>query len=267
VNLEAARTELEALATRVAPGEGRIALELDGDVAWLRLDNPKAHNALTIRMMAELGAAVARLAEWTGACLVLAPSTEGTFCSGGHLDQVQQALIAPDQGHRMARAMGVVLDALLDLPVVSVAAVDGPAIGGGAELTTACDLRVIRWGARVHFVHARLGVAPGWGGTGRLVRLLGRRTALRLLAEARPVQAEEAVALGLADAACEGPAAEGALELLAPIRALPVAAVRAVKGQVSASDDREAQAARFAEVWGGPDHRAALRALGRRSSG
>jgi len=256
-----ARADLEALATRTPRGAGTVTLDFDGDLAWVRIDNPAARNAMTVARMVDLARAVERLQTWDGRAVVVASAVPGAFCSGGHLDEVQRALLDPESGRRMALAMGAVLDALVDGPAIVVAAIEGAAVGGGAEIATAADFRVARAEARVHFVQARLGVAPGWGGAARLTRLLGRSRALRVLAEARSLSAAEAHALGLVDAVCEGSAADGAVAFLTGLRAIPAAALRAVKAQVVASDDPVAQADRFAEVWGGADHRAALAGL------
>lgn len=249
-----ARERLEALSAGVPVSAGRVRLEL-GDVAWLRLDNPAARNAVTVRMMIDLLDAVETLRAWEGALVVLTSSTPGTFCSGGHLGEVQRSLIEPESGRQMALAMGEVLEGLLDLPQLSVAVVDGPAIGGGAELLTACDLRVLSPRARVHFVHARLGVVPGWGGTARLVRLVGRAAALRILARAEALGPEACREIGLADAVGDPEA------WLAPIRELPPETLRAAKAQVLAAPALGAQAHHFASVWGGPAHQRALAAL------
>ena len=84
--------------------------------------------------------------------------------------------------------------------MITVALVRGHAIGGGAELATACDFRLMEADARIGFVQSTMGVAPGWGGGTRLVRLLGRKKALELMISARVLPAVEAVAEGLADA-------------------------------------------------------------------
>jgi len=183
------------------------------------------------------------------------------FCAGGHLGEVRSTLSSREAGRDMALAMGAVLDGLLAQPALVVAAVEGTAVGGGAEILTAADFRVLHRDARIHFVHVRLGVAPGWGGAGRLVAHLGRARALRTLAAAAPLTAEGALGLGLADAVVDGSAIDGALAFLEPFRALPAAAIRAVKAQVVGAGDPAVQADRFCEVWGGPDHRAALEAL------
>ncbi|MBW1877668.1 MAG: enoyl-CoA hydratase/isomerase family protein [Deltaproteobacteria bacterium] len=257
----AAREVLEALAKRVPGSAGRVRLSFEDGLAWLRLDNPEAHNAVTVRMMCDLAEAVERLSSWKGQAVVLCSSTPGMFCAGSHLAEVQSALSPGAAGRDMALAMGALLDQLLTQPALVVGAVEGTAVGGGAEIVTACDFRVLHRDARVHFVHARLGVAPGWGGTGRLVAHLGRAGALRALTAATPMTAEEALGAGFADAVVDGPAIDGALKLLEPLRALPAAATRAVKAQVVAANDPKAQAERFCEVWGGPDHRAALEAM------
>lgn len=248
---------LRDLAARAGSNSGEVRLSLEGDIAWIRLDSPQVHNALSTRMMVQLGEAIEALQTFEGRAVVLGSTTPGMFCSGGHLDEVQRALIDPAAGRQMAEAMGAILDRLLSLSLVSVAALDGPAIGGGAELATACDFRVARSSARLHFVQAGLGVATGWGGAGRLVTHLGRRAALRLLTEARALTAAEAQALGLVDLVCEGPAEEGALRLLERLRTLPAAAVRAVKAQVA---DPSQAAHHFGLVWGGPAHLQALAA-------
>ena len=237
---------------------GQIRLDLDGPVARLWLDNPAARNAVTVGMMIDLATSVDALTRFDGAGLIVASAHPGPFCSGGHLGDVKEALLDGQAGLAMARAMTSVLDALAALPLVSVVAVDGPAIGGGAELLTACDHRVAGPGARIAFVHASLGVAPGWGGAARLVRIVGARTALRLLSTAASVDGDGARAIGLVDATGAS-AIDTAQTFLAPVLALPPAGVRAVKAQVASAfraDDREARV--FAEIWGGPAHRRAL---------
>jgi enoyl-CoA hydratase/carnithine racemase len=162
----------------------------------------------------------------------------------------------------MSRAMTTVLDTLLDLPVPTVAAIGGPALGGGAEIATACDFRVMGDESRIQFVQARLGIAPGWGGTARLVRLLGRRKAFRVLCAPRAISPGEATEIGLADHRCGPDAVAGALEWLDDVRTLAPAAVRAVKRQLVARDPEQAVEA-FATLWNGAEHKKALETLRR----
>lgn len=253
-----ARDALTALAERVDPRPGTVRLALEGPRATLTLDNPGARNAITLQMMLQLVDALEALRDWDGATLVV--QAEGpVFCSGGHLGQVRRAVADREAAVTMARAMTAVLDGLLALPVISVCALDGPAIGGGAELCTATDFRVASDRGSVHFVHASLGIAPGWGGAGRLATHLGARRALRVLAESAPLDAATAHGLELIDAT--GPSARDAAQaLLAPMQAHPPAAIRGIKAQIVAArlGDRDGEGAAFASVWGSPDHRAAL---------
>jgi ethylmalonyl-CoA/methylmalonyl-CoA decarboxylase len=239
---------------------GEVRLETAGEVAELLIDNPGARGALTLGMMKDLAVAVATLERWPGAA-VLVRSTPGAFCAGGHLGEVRARLTGPEEGRAMALAMGVVLDALLGLPQVVVAAIDGPAVGGGAELATAVDHRVLSPRAWIEFRQAALGVGAGWGGIRRLVQHVAPPIALRWVTTARRVEPEAGLAVGFVDVVDDDPIA-GARRLLEPVLALPPSGVRACKRQLALArrplGDREADVDAFTQVWGGPAHRAAL---------
>lgn len=165
-------------------------------------------------------------------------------------------------------------DLILSLPVLSVCAVDGFAVGGGAELTTCTDLVVLSRGATVQFVHAERGASPGWGGGGRLVRRVGRARALRMLLLREAVSGSEEAAADrwprYADAV--GEEGETALEaarrvVIGPLLELPSSqSVRAIKRAICAADDdrRSPQSARveidsFLSVWGGESNSEQIR--------
>jgi enoyl-CoA hydratase/carnithine racemase len=263
--LDEARRVLQALALGRERRPGRVRLELDGPVARLVLDNPASRNALTLGMMIELADHVQTLERWDGVAVLLVAEGDRSFCAGGHLDEVVEAIDGPERAAEMCRAMTEILGTFLDLPCISVAAIGAPAVGGGAELATACDFRVFGPRGVIHFVQARLGIASGWGGTGRLVRHVGPRAALGITAFAAPLDGPAALAAGLADRLVGAPVEEGALAFLAPILAVPPGAARAAKRQVVAAvrGEPDLDAAAFAERWGGPDHLAALAAMGR----
>lgn len=254
--LQSAVDALAVLEGRVPERPGEVHLVLEGPVARVRLDNPRAHNAMTVRMMRQLAVAVQRLARWEGAFIVVESAHGGSFCAGGHLGQVREALVEPDAARTMTDAMTTVLDTLLELPPVSVALLEGPAIGGGVELATACDLRAASVDASLHLAQVQLGVATGWGGARRLIRHVGRPTALRLLVRAERLEASQAFEQGLVDHVGDG--AEDLLRgVLGPALEHPAAAVLAAKAQVDAFD-AEAQAQAFLGVWGSEAHRARL---------
>lgn len=237
-------------------GEGAVRLDRDDSIARLLFDNPDRRNAMSGRMLREFKVAVEQLEAWSGVAVVLRGAGERSFCAGADLTLVRAALDRPALGQAMCALMQDLTARLSRASVISVAAIEGAAVGGGAEMATTADFRVMSRTAHIRFVHARLGLSPGWGGGGRLLRLVGRRHALRLLGSARKVSAEEALNLGLVDALCEpGAAEEAATALLKPYLRLPQASVRGAKRLV-ASPNQEAQV--FGSLWGGPAMRAAL---------
>lgn len=253
MSLEEARRTLEALRSQVPEAPGIV--EREGHV--LRLVNPEVRGALTVGMMLDLARHVADLQRDEALGVVVITGTPGAFCSGGHLGQVRAGLGEPEAGMRMCAAMTVVLDALATLPQLVVAAVDGPALGGGAELLTAADQRVLAPHARVGFVHARLGVSPGWGGLARLVRHVGPTAALGLLTSATARGPE---GLG-AFVDATGPLPASLDGHLAPVLDVDPAVVRALKGAVLAESPvvRSGEEARvFGRLWGAGLHRARL---------
>ena len=180
----------------------------DAAIAEIRLCNASKRNAFSASMVAELAAHLDTLESWCGGgggggggCSgvgLLLRGEGGFFCSGMDLD-LASALPRSD-ALAVCAVMADSLRRLRSLPLVSVAAVEGGAFGGGAEAMTACDHRVMGTDATVRFVHATMGLSPGWGGAGRLARLVGRQHALRLLTTAAPLDAPAALAMGLVDA-------------------------------------------------------------------
>lgn len=244
---------------RALGGQGTVRLDLGTDgLATLTLDRPQARNALSPRMIAEFVDAVDALASWDGVAVILI-GQGATFCAGSDLHFVRQALDRPALAEGMCGLMQDATRRLGALPLLSVSVIQGAAFGGGAELATATDLRIAASDARIRFVHSRLGLSPGWGGGGRLTRLVGARAALQLLALAPELDAAGAHALGLVDHLATDPLA-AARALLEPALTGPPEAVRAAKRVVLASGHGDATAERacFVELWGGPAMRAAL---------
>ena len=259
--LDRARDILRALASAAGdPPPGDVRLGFDGAVARIWLDAPASRNALSVARMCQLGDVVDALYDWQGAVVRLESTSVGAFCAGGHLGEVAAYLGEPERGRAMAAAMGTVTEALRRLPAVSVAVVDGPALGGGAELATATDARCFGAAARIGFVQASLGVACGWGGSARLVSIVGAARAMALLARGEVLGPAEAAAMGLADAVSPQ-AGDAADAWLRPVLEAPPEAIRAVKRQVVAAlppFDAGAAVSAFAAVWGSPAHRARL---------
>jgi len=183
-------------------GKGDVSLtKLTGDckgIAVISLCNPERKNALTGYMMVKLAEVVDELEQWqNGKALVLLGS-EGTFCSGADLSIIK-AINTPEEGNLMCAFMQRTLTRLGRLPLVSVAAIEGKALGGGAELALACDFRLMSQDAEIRFVQVKMGLTPGWGGGARLVRLLGKQKALQLLGKGEKVHLSYGCQLGLID--------------------------------------------------------------------
>eukprot|EP00667_Euglena_gracilis_P016574 EG_transcript_17348 len=246
-------------------GGGEVRLTgLDQPVALLEVDNAAARNALSGKMMAELRDAVAELERWDGAGVVLT-GCHGTFCSGADLSVVRSHMAEGPAGRAMCLLMQDTLRRLHDCDVISVAAVEGKALGGGAELTTACDFRAMARDATIQFLQARMGVSTGWGGGERLVQLVGRRQALRLLPGTHGLSSDAALRCGFADCEADsGQAVAAARQWLQPFLEPAKHVVKQQKRMIVTYGAGDLPAARqfevdlFAGLWGGPANKAAL---------
>lgn len=244
---------------------------LGDSTAVVTLRNPTARNALTGKMMAELADVVttletdAKLQESLTAVVVRGDGD--FFCAGADIRVAADKLSTKEGGRAMSTLMIDTLTRLRHLPYLTVACIAGGAVGGGAELTTALDYRIVHAAAVLRFVHAHMGVSPGWGGATRLVRLVGRNRALELLGTAAPCDAATCLAMGLIDQVVDkrGDMDTRVVQFLDPfVHAHPAvlhAAKRVVAGAQDAASFEDAVAvehAVFMEMWGGPANRAAL---------
>ncbi|XP_076189673.1 ethylmalonyl-CoA decarboxylase isoform X2 [Aptenodytes patagonicus] len=221
-------------------------------------------------MMLELQERVTELENWKDGKGLIIHGAGNTFCSGSDLNAVK-AISNSQDGMNMCMFMQNTLTRLMRLPLISVALVQGKAVGGGAELTTACDFRLMTPGSEIRFVHKHMGLVPGWGGAARLVRIVGSGAALRLLSGAAGVDPARALHLGLSEemlsSSDETAALEEARAWLSQYTEGPANVIRAVKKVVTAGRELPVEAALrtekdvFGTVWGGP---ANLQALVRR---
>ncbi len=175
-----------------------IAVQRTGGVATLRLQRPKALNALGPEMLAALDRALDEVESDEGVrSVVITGSGERAFSAGA--DITAMAAMAPVEGHAYSRLGHAVLGRLDDLRVPAVAAVNGVALGGGLELALACDLIVAAERARLGLPEITLGLIPGFGGTQRLVRRCGLARGRELVYLGTMVGAAEGLRLGLVD--------------------------------------------------------------------
>ena len=180
--------------------DGRVVVEIDGPVATVLLDRPAKLNALTMVMLDDLEAGLARLDADPGVrVVVLASAGDRVFCAGADIKHFMR-LGATDMWRTWTRRGHQVFDRLASLRQPTIAAVDGNAYGGGLELALACDLRVLADDATVGLTEVGLGTVPGWGGTSRLRDLVGPARAKEMILTGRPMDAARCHDWGIATA-------------------------------------------------------------------
>ncbi|HEY9723894.1 MAG TPA: enoyl-CoA hydratase/isomerase family protein, partial [Oscillatoriaceae cyanobacterium] len=170
-----------------------LVLESDDGLAILSRD--------TLQALAD---ALDALSQDTGIrALVLTGSGDRVFSAGADLHEI--AALDAERARHFAEFGQNVAQAIARFPVPTIAALNGPAYGGGIELALACDFRLARAGIRLQYQAAKLGLLPGWGGTQRLRALVGPARAKHMMLLCRPVLANEALQWGLLDAVADGP--------------------------------------------------------------
>lgn len=247
---------------------GSVDLDMDHDtgIAVITLNNPKRLNSMTGKMMVDLADCVGELEMWKEGKGLVMCGKGGNLCSGGDLTFVRKALHLGDE---MAAYQHDTLTRLLNLPLISVALIQGHTLGGGAEISTACDYRVMSPTAKIGFVQIKMGLTTAWGAATRLTRLLGRRKAIDLLCSARVILPGAAFHEGLVDhiipKICQDELAETVNWLNKSFCNYDTSIMRAIKTLVVNADlsmdmttalDNERRL--FAETWGGPVNRRAL---------
>ncbi|MGW1794647.1 enoyl-CoA hydratase/isomerase family protein [Streptomyces sp. NPDC001984] len=206
-----------------------VLVRRHGHVAELVLDRPKAMNAVSSEMARSIGSACAALAADRDACVVvLTSSHERAFCVGADLKE-RNSFSDAELVRQRPVARGA-YTGVLELPMPTIAAVHGYALGGGFELALSCDLIVADRTAVVGLPEVSVGVIPGGGGTQLLPRRVGAARAAELIFSARRVEAAEARELGLVDQVVEeGGDRTEALALAARIAANSPVGLRAAK--------------------------------------
>ncbi|WP_033289274.1 enoyl-CoA hydratase/isomerase family protein [Amycolatopsis jejuensis] len=176
-----------------------VILRWAGLVAEILLDRPEKRNALTPEMLDSLGLVLAEIASSDARVAVIRGAGDKAFCAGA--DITRFAGLSPELMWRDWTARGHrVFDALAALPQPTVAVVHGNAFGGGLELALACDFRLLAPEVTLGLPEVGLGTVPGWGGTERLTQLVGPARAKEIILSRRLVDADTAVAWGLATA-------------------------------------------------------------------
>ena len=176
-----------------------VVATADG-ILRVTINRPEKRNALSRAVLDELGQVFAgHAADEALRVAVLTAAGSHSFAAGGDLRDLA-AVRTREGAATMATQARSALDAIRRFPVPVVAALNGVALGGGAELAVACDLRIAAAHACIGFVQGRLNIATAWGGGIDLMRLLGPARGLAVLARSEVLGAAQALALGLVDA-------------------------------------------------------------------
>ncbi|KAF7722599.1 hypothetical protein EC973_002912 [Apophysomyces ossiformis] len=178
--------------------------ELEG-ISVLKLNRPQAKNALSVKLLGEFREALSEVRfSKTPRALIIQSMVDGVFCAGADLKE--RATMSPTQVTEFLYNLRQAYRELETLPIPTIAAIDGAALGGGLEMALACDLRVAGPKAKIGLPETRLAIIPGAGGTQRLPRLIGTAKAKELIFTAAvldPKRAEEYETQGIVNHAVE----------------------------------------------------------------
>jgi enoyl-CoA hydratase len=242
-----------------------VTLEVETGVGVVRLDRPPA-NAIDHQTGSELHEAFREAAERDDVGVIVIWGGPKIFAAGADIKAM--AAFGPDEIGPVVAALGDALDLLETMPKISIAAINGYALGGGFELALAADLRYLAEDGKVGQPEIRLGVIPGAGGTQRLTHLTGPGRARELVYSGRQVVAEDALALGLVERVL--PPGDVFAQAVADARAMasgPRQALAAAKAAVRAAlvtpgpQGLATERDLFVRLFGTPDQREGMRAF------
>lgn len=229
-----------------------------GVVIWT-VDRPEAKNALDHATLDALLDAVREADSDREIRAGVITGAGHVFVSGGDLRELRDRH-SPQDAERLSDAGYDLTSAINELPFPVIAALSGPAIGGGAELAVACDMRIADVRARIAFKQVRMGVTTAWGTVPRLVALVGAGTAARLLYGAQEIAAADCKLLGLVDEVTEnGLARTTALAWASDIALGSPKAIAETKRLLretlmTSRDVRSLERRVFVDAWSGADH-------------
>lgn len=179
-------------------------VENDG-VLLFTIKRIEKHNAINSEVMEGLEKAISYVKEHEHVkVFALTGDGDRSFCSGGDLSEFH-ALRTEEEAFSMLNKMGMILYNLATLPIPTIAIVNGTAVGGGCEIATACDFRLVTKKARAGFIQGTLAITTGWGGASYLFeRGLKTDDAFKMLLEAKPLYADDLLRNGWASKLYEG---------------------------------------------------------------
>jgi enoyl-CoA hydratase/carnithine racemase len=237
-----------------------VDLEVDQGLAVITINRPEARNAIGPATMDELEKAI-DAADGAGA-LVITGAGDRAFVSGGDLKQLA-TLRTEAEATAMSLRMRGICDQLASFPAPVIAALNGHALGGGAEVAVAADIRVAAADIKIGFTQATLAIMPAWGGAERLAALVGPGRAMLLATAGTLLDAAEAERLGLVDRVLPRASFEEGWRSLA--RSLADGPGRQIKRITTHPVSAEEAAGLFARLWVADEHWDAVERVTRRA--
>lgn len=206
-------------------------------IATVTLNREKVHNALNATMLRELDEAFASLDADAAVRVILLRGSGGkAFAAGADINEL--AAVDPANAGPFAARGQSIFRRIEQLTKPVIAVLNGHTLGGGCEMAMACTLRIAADNARIGQPEIRLGILPGYGGTQRLLRLVGRGAALKLMLTGTPIDAHEALRIGLVDEVVPAEHIDlRAMELARTIAAQPPLAIAAILEAVDRGAD------------------------------
>ncbi len=173
-----------------------IQLEPQADIAIIKINRPEALNALNTDVILELSRTLDIIGVDDGIkAVIITGAGERSFCAGADISYMVN--ITPIMAEKYASAAQDVLNKIEKLEKPVIAAINGFALGGGCELAMVCDIRIASSNAKMGQPEVTIGIPPGWGGTQRLLRIVGLSKAKELIFTGKTISAEEAEQIGL----------------------------------------------------------------------
>lgn len=224
-----------------------VVLEISRSIAVIKIDRPKQLNALNSQVLDELDQAMDEIYKDPSVLAVIITGTgEKAFVAGADIAALNS--MKPHEAFEFTRKGQRLFERISNYNKPVIAAIDGYALGGGCELAMACDIRICSEKSKFGQPEVNLGIIPGYGGTQRLPKLIGRSKALQLIITGDTIDAREAYEIGLVDIIANGkPVMQTAMELAEKIASkAPLAveyaktAVKSASGNIEKGLDMEA---------------------------
>jgi len=183
------------------PDNDQLIVTVTGDVLRITINRPEKRNALSMGLLDELGDALHAHRNTPVKCALLTGAGDRAFAAGGDLKELD-AIRSEIDTRLMSERGHAALDHVRYFPVPVIGALNGLALGGGAELAMACDIRIAAPQAELGLIQAQLGVTTAWGGGIDLINAVGNSAALAILCAGNRIGAQEALGLKLYEAVC-----------------------------------------------------------------